>query len=117
MNLHEHFMLIAAEEAMEVSEQALQIAAAATTLSHRIFKALRFSPAEIQPGQPYSNAQRIAIEYAQLRSMMDCLHARGLVDLNTPEALAAYAEKPHKVDRFLALSKKAGTLQNQQDKP
>lgn len=97
MNRKEHLLTIAAEEALEVA--------------HRISKAKRFGLAEVQPGQPLDNAQRIVDEWLDLQASMEMLMAEGL--LPSPDAATsaqAKLAKCEKVERFLAYSRQCGTL-------
>lgn len=97
MNRNEHLLTIAAEEALEVA--------------HRISKAKRFGLAEVQPGQPLDNAQRILDEWHDLQASVELLMEEGL--LPTPDAATAEQAKQakrEKVERFLAYSRQCGTL-------
>lgn len=97
MSRAEHLLIITAEECNEVA--------------HRISKALRFSPYEIQPGQKYTNARRIMDEFYQLRLMILMLIEEGILyALDDDIVLIIEKSKREKVERFLKLSESVGTL-------
>lgn len=105
MTLREHFLTIAAEEAVEVAQ--------------RCTKALRFGLDQIQEARddaPWqnpgylTNAERIREEVADLLGVLDLL---GLVDLHSigDGVLRAGGEhKQAKITKYLQLSLKEGTL-------
>jgi len=68
-------------------------------VGQRVCKALRFGVAEVQPGQPMSNAQRIADELGDLLGVMDALMERGV--LSDTDIELARAVKRVKLARFL----------------
>lgn len=104
MNRLEHLLTIAAEECAEVAQ--------------RISKALRFGLAEIQPEQPFNNAERIAEEVADLFAVLQMIEAEADVTLLPGVTLTTYDHsasealeaKRRKVERFLSLSQTCGTL-------
>jgi NTP pyrophosphatase (non-canonical NTP hydrolase) len=93
MNRTEHLLTILSEECAEVSQ--------------RVSKALRFGLSEIQPGQELDNAQRVTQEMQDLMGTFEMLTK----ELSLPE-MDEYAciEKQEKIEKFLELSKKQGTL-------
>lgn len=94
MNRTQHILITLAEECNEVSQ--------------RITKALRFSLTETQPGQDYTNAQRIMHEYADLEAMMDMLIGEGVLEY--PSDFAKRLEtKKQRFEKYLNISKKQGT--------
>lgn len=90
MNKQEHLLSILAEECAEVA--------------HRASKALRFGLDEIQPGQSLSNKERIELELADLMAVVALLD----FTIRRKDALL----KKEKIENFLRLSKKLGTLQD-----
>lgn len=104
MNRLEHILTITGEECNEVAQ--------------RISKALRFGMNNIQEGQPYTNAERIMMEYMDLVSMMDMLREEmdklegvgehpimsNLPNLNT-------SLKKDRVEKYLEISKKEKTYE------
>lgn len=83
--LDREIMIILAEECAEVIQ--------------RVSKALRFGVDEIQPGQPYTNAQRLGCEIGQLTYMVDLCVARGLICQT--EILNGAAEKGRKLQVYV----------------
>lgn len=68
-------------------------------VGQRVSKALRFGVNEVQPGQPLTNAQRIAEELGDLSCVASILQQRGLLD--GARMRVACAHKHKKLDRFL----------------
>lgn len=94
MTRKEHLLTILAEECNETAK--------------RVSKALRFSLKEVQPGQSFSNEQRIIAEFNDIVAMMEMLKAEGHIS-----AIFDYnhiASKKSQVERFLLHSKANGTL-------
>lgn len=96
MNRREHLLTILGEEGVEVSQ--------------RCSKALRFGLGEIQPGQELTNAERIRGEYIDLLAVTRMLVEEGAIEPVTDADLSAMEEKRQKVEKFLAYSRKCGTL-------
>lgn len=98
MNRAEHLMTIAAEEAMEVG--------------HRITKAMRFGMTEVQPEQPFTNAERIVEEFHDLFAVLAMMLVEGAMPMG--ESLIPSADqllaKREKVNSFFRLSAAQGTL-------
>jgi hypothetical protein len=84
-------LICAAEECAEVTQ--------------RITKALRFGLDEVHPGQPLTNAQRIAGELGDLQAVVNMLAALDV--LNSMEIAAAATAKYPKLDHFLQTPKEA----------
>lgn len=102
MNRTEHLLSILAEECAEVAQRAS--------------KALRFGLEETQGGQPFTNAQRIAIKYAELVAVIEMLIDDGalkrkIADFYPTGFEGLILEKREKVEQFLKYSAKCGTLQ------
>jgi hypothetical protein len=83
--LDRELLTVLAEECCEVGQ--------------RVAKALRFGIAEIQPGQPLSNARRISDELGDLLGVMDRLMERGV--LSDSDIEIARDVKRIKLERFL----------------
>ena len=97
MKRFEHLLWVLAEECNEVGQRAS--------------KAARFGLAEIQPGQPLNNAERLVDEYADLLGAMELLVEGGFIALPSNEAMRKKIDaKKAKVDKFLAYSAQCGTL-------
>lgn len=93
MNLQEHLLTCMAEECAETAQ--------------RITKALRFGLAEIQPGQPLTNLQRINVELTDLLAVASLLNDHGVdIDPN-PDA---FVFKKAKVMRFANYAREQGAL-------
>ena len=92
MKQGEHLLIILAEECAEVAQ--------------RCSKALRFGLDDIQPGQEMTNRQRIQEELA------DIMGVCAMLDLVIPRA-AARAKKA-RVEKFFELSRRLGTLDEEQ---
>lgn len=101
MNRKEHIMTTFVEECGEVAQ--------------RVTKALRFSLPEIQPGQNYTNAERIMHEWADLNAMMEKMVEEGIVSYpaDYEERLLAKAQK---FEKFLGRSAEHGTLTEERPK-
>lgn len=102
MTRTEHLLTILAEECAEVAQ--------------RVSKALRFGLAEVEPGQPLTNAQRIMGEVNDLVAVYSML-AGPVVSPTTPlfegsveEWHRDVAAKQAKVQHYLAYSEVCGTL-------
>ena len=95
MNKNEHLLTTLAEECNEVAQRAT--------------KALRFSLTEIQPGQPYTNAERIMHEYADLEGMMEKLVGYGVLEYPADYEDRIEAKKL-KFEKMLEISRRQGTL-------
>lgn len=83
--LDRELLTVLAEECCEVGQ--------------RVAKALRFGVAEVQPGQPLSNARRISDELGDLLGVMDRLLERGV--LNDTDIEIAREVKRIKLEKFL----------------
>lgn len=93
MNRTEHLLTILAEECVEVAQRAS--------------KALRFGLDEAQPGQPYTNAERIMIEFDDLLAAQSMLQDEGLLPTSDPHRIAG---KVAQVEQMLLRSQECGTL-------
>jgi NTP pyrophosphatase (non-canonical NTP hydrolase) len=96
MTRTEHLLTILAEECAEVAQRAS--------------KALRFGPHEKQPGQDYTNLERIEAEMADLLGayLMIADETKGMYQ---PETLLGMRNlKKAKVEKFLNYSRECGTL-------
>lgn len=97
MTRQEHLLTIAMEECDEVSQ--------------RISKAKRFGMSEIQPGQSWTNMERIIAEFNDLVTV---LAMANVLDIDHEGTLSIDAmlqgEKERKVEKYLAYSAKCGTL-------
>lgn len=98
MNRMEHLFTTASEEANEVGQ--------------RISKALRFGLSEIQPGQEFTNAERIVQEFHDLYAVLDQLQVEGYIPahLRLRPDDSTMAMKIAKVERFMAISREQGVL-------
>jgi hypothetical protein len=99
MTRTEHLLTILAEECAEVAQ--------------RVSKALRFGLAEVQPGQPHTNAERINAEVSDLMAVLEMLHDAGALPVLSPSMavykLAALSKKV-KVEKFLEFSAGRGLV-------
>lgn len=94
MTRKEHLLTILAEECNETAKRAS--------------KALRFSLQEVQPGQSFTNGQRITEEFNDIVAMMEMLKAEGhLSEVFDYQHVQA---KKAQVEHFLKHSKANGTL-------
>lgn len=96
MNRTEHLLSCLAEECCEVG--------------HRVSKALRFSLAECQRGQPLSNAQRISEELTDLVAVAKMLRDAGII----PEFENVEAErtKQLRVEAYMLHAQRVGALRD-----
>lgn len=94
MNRTEHLLEVLSEECAEVIQ--------------RVSKANRFGLEEIQPGQTFTNAQRICQEicdlYAVVEMLEDCGALKGVVDVDHIQA------KKAKVEEFMEYARQCGAL-------
>jgi NTP pyrophosphatase (non-canonical NTP hydrolase) len=95
VNRAEHLLTCLAEECAEVAQ--------------RVSKALRFGLSEVQPGQASDNADRIADEVGDLISVIGILVDEGII----PDPIPDQREKLAKIERFMAISREQGTLDDQ----
>ncbi|WP_298091595.1 hypothetical protein [uncultured Sphingomonas sp.] len=95
MNREEHLLTCLAEECAEVSQ--------------RVSKALRFGLAEVQPGQPLSNADRILEELRDLFAVANILASEGVIGWCLPDRMEVHA-KLDKIEKFMAISRDQGVL-------
>ncbi|HYH65426.1 MAG TPA: hypothetical protein VD866_12085 [Urbifossiella sp.] len=102
MTRTEHLLTILAEECAEVAQRAS--------------KALRFGLAEVEPGQPLTNAQRLMREVNDLIAVYQML-AGPVVSPTTPlfkgdpnEWMVWFREKHAKVEKYLSYSRECGTV-------
>lgn len=96
MNRSEHLLVCLAEECAKVAQ--------------RVSKALRFGLDETQPGQLFSNAQRIDQELDDLIAVVVILQGEGILPSSpypTPDVIAA---KRAKIEQFMAISREQGVL-------
>lgn len=68
-------------------------------VQQRATKALRFGIAEVQPGQPCTNAQRLAAEVGDMLEMVEILIAMGVLD--RAEIEIGRSAKRRQLARFL----------------
>lgn len=102
MTRTEHLLTILAEECAEVAQ--------------RVSKALRFGLAETQPGQPFTNAQRIEYELTDLLAAVESLvEERVIADPDVNDF--AKRHKKRKVEKFLAFSAGRGLVDDAPDAP
>lgn len=95
MDRVEHLLWILAEEAAAVAQRAS--------------KAARFGLSETQPGQPFTNAERIMHEWHDLLAAMEMLMDAGPLN-PLPDPARVIAAKKAKVEKFLRYSAECGTL-------
>lgn len=82
-----------------LAEELAEIALECSQGAIRISKALRFGLAEVQPGQPFDNAQRIAREVGDLLAVVDRLIDRRV--LSESDIILARNGKREKLRRYL----------------
>lgn len=68
-------------------------------VQQRATKALRFGLSEIQPGQPLTNAERLAREVGDIQETVDRLASIGVLDLD--EIALGQRHKMDQLDRYL----------------
>jgi NTP pyrophosphatase (non-canonical NTP hydrolase) len=96
VNRTEHLLVCLAEECAEVSQ--------------RVSKALRFGLAEVQPGQPLNNAERIAGELDDLFAVARILADEGILPREGPDGAEVVEGKRAKIERCMAISREQGVL-------
>jgi hypothetical protein len=62
----------------DVAHQLFAVAAVCMKMAQRASKAARFGLQEVQPGQPYSNAERIVQQYRALLSLVELMDEEGM---------------------------------------
>jgi len=95
MTRTQHLLIILMEECDEVSQRAS--------------KALRFGISEVQPQQPFTNADRLMFEMAHLVAAYEMLLAEYPGKLLQVDRPAIY-QKKEKVEAFLRYSAECGQL-------
>lgn len=94
MNRTEHLLSCLAEECCEVGQ--------------RVSKAMRFGLTEVQPGQPLTNAQRIAAEFHDVLAVVEMLEDVGA--LERPQDVHAMDRKKAKVQAFMDYAEQMGAM-------
>lgn len=95
MNRVDHLLWNLAEECAEVAQ--------------RVSKAARFGLHEIQPGQSFTNAERIMHEYADILGAIRLLTEEGI--LERPENFEELIQrKKDRFEKYLEISKAQGRL-------
>jgi NTP pyrophosphatase (non-canonical NTP hydrolase) len=103
MNRSEHLLTCLAEECAEVAQ--------------RVSKALRFGLAEVQPGQPLNNAERIMEELDDLFSVANILMEDAILHRANGLSGITIAAKRAKIEKFMAISREQGTLTAEEQTP
>lgn len=93
MTRQQHLIAILGEEGVEVSQ--------------RTTKALRFGLNEVQPEQPFDNAERIMREMSDMIAVYEMLVDEGLVP---PVKKSLIQNKKDKVEKFLVYSDEQGMI-------
>ena len=95
MNRSDHLLWNLAEECAEVAQ--------------RVSKAARFGLSEIQPGQTFTNAERIMHEWADACGAIEKMIEEGIVawPADFSDRVAA---KKSRFEKYLEISRKQGTL-------
>lgn len=102
MNRREHLLTILAEECVETAQRAT--------------KALRFGLSETQPGQEFTNAQRMFLEYTDILAIMKMLIDEGIlaeagvVTFTDEKMREIINNKINRVEKYLKYSHQCGTL-------
>ena len=100
MTRKEHLLTILSEECAEVIQ--------------RVSKALRFGLDEKEPGQKFTNSERITEELHDIIAVIEMLRDEGCLRRErTGKVLLAFKLKQEKVERYLKYSEKRGTLNEQ----
>lgn len=94
MTRKEMLLTILAEECAETAQ--------------RVSKALRFTLEEIQPGQDFTNAERIVYEFNDICAMMEIL-SEGNILSGLYDSSAIWAKK-EKIKKYLEYSEAVGAL-------
>lgn len=80
----------------------VQLGSECNEVAHRASKAVHFGGKEIEPGQVYTNAERLVGEYVDLLAAMEMLEDDGLVRIPTGEELRTLiAAKKVKVEKYI----------------
>ena len=77
-------------------------------IAQRASKAIRFGSTEIQPGQEFTNAERICYEFNDLYATMLLLREKGI--LPEIQNTTSIDSKKEKIERFNKYSEKLGIL-------
>lgn len=96
MNRTEHLLMIIAEECAEVAQRAS--------------KAGRFGLNEVEPGQEKTNAERILLEFEDLRTVIEMLMWADDFPHIEMDRFRHRIAKEKKVEEFLEYSAELGTL-------
>ena len=97
MNRTEHLLSCLAEECAEVAQ--------------RVSKALRFGLSEVQPGQPFTNAERIQQECIDLLAVLEMLDDAEVVARSGGRELDdLLSAKKAKIEKFMRYAEEQGAL-------
>lgn len=75
----------------------------------RVTKAKKFGLTEIQPEQPFTNAERIAYELADVFGVAEVMYRKNIIPSIDPERVLA---KKTKIDKYQQLSRERGILKS-----
>lgn len=98
MNKIEYLLTCLSEECAEVAQ--------------RVSKAQRFGLFEKEPGQEHTNRERISLELADLKGVVEILEEVGAVKKYSDDVLEKLiALKKHKVNFYMNYSRECGALE------
>ena len=109
MNIKEHITVVAAEEAVEVSEVAYELGKTALRLSKDFHKALRFGFGDTDPISGKTKLEMLGTELNDLYACIEMLQDRGVVIPNLGDRTQIDIKK-HKVTHYIDVAKKLGTV-------
>ena len=96
MNKNEHLLVVLSEESSEIIKD--------------VAKSLRFGLESIEPGQNYSNGEKIENEIADFLGVVEMLQELNMIGEISKEKIK---KKKIKVEKYLKLSETLGTLKKQ----
>lgn len=95
----------------------IKLAEECNEVAQEIAKLLWFGANEICPGQPYTNAERVARELADMMGVISILIQNNLIDKKIVYDVSLHLQKIEKVAKYLQISRECGVLDSTESLP
>lgn len=109
MNTKEHILVCVNEEAVEISQVAMQMALSASRMAQVADKALRFGVDDARPGTDLTNRKELVREFNDLIGTLELLQEVG-IELPGLFERAEIDAKKARVKTWMSYAEKVGTL-------